>query len=257
MRLLFHHTASICLEHSSHQAPECIFHSETIDQVLREKLCDISGRFSEVKQGRIMHLHRTKIRKAAIWLCEASSTFLFIRKHSANIKTQGLPVLSKCVYLFNINARYIIRLLKSPAVHIKKAQLHFFSACLFSASHLQEESGPARATQPSWYSGQKGLSTAWHTHGVQLHASYCWWKRAYVAAGPADWADRRREAVGSGRCLLGTALTAGCGVGVGTCPNLLPSHFHLGQNWLSSQCLVHDAIFYLWEENNIDNTVMF
>lgn len=204
-----------------------------------------------------MHLHRTKIRKAAIWLCEASSTFLFIRKHSANIKTQGLPVLSKCVYLFNINARYIIRLLKSPAVHIKKAQLHFFSACLFSASHLQEESGPARATQPSWYSRQKGLSTAWHTRGVQLHASYCWWKRAYVAAGPADWADRRREAVGSGRCLLGTALTAGCGVGVGTCPNLLPSHFHLGQNWLSSQCLVHDAIFYLWEENNIDNTVMF
>lgn len=257
MRLLFHHTASICLEHSSHQAPECIFHSETIDQVLREKLCDISGRFSEVKQGRIMHLHRTKIRKAAIWLCEASSTFLFIRKHSANIKTQGLPVLSKCVYLFNINARYIIRLLKSPAVHIKKAQLHFFSACLFSASHLQEESGPARATQPSWYSGQKGLSTAWHTHGVQLHASYCWWKRAYVAAGPADWADRRREAVGSGHCLLVTALTAGCGVGVGTCPNLLPSHFHLGQNWVSSQCLVHDAIFYLWEENNIDNTVMF
>lgn len=257
MRLLFHHTASICPEHSSHQAPECIFHSETIDQVLREKLCDISGRFSEVKQGRIMHLHRTKIRKAAIWLCEASSTFLFIRKHSANIKTQGLPVLSKCVYLFNINARYIIRLLKSPAVHIKKAQLHFFSACLFSASHLQEESGPARATQPSWYSGQKGLSTAWHTHGVQLHASYCWWKRAYVAAGPADWADRRREAVGSGHCLLVTALTAGCGVGVGTCPNLLPSHFHLGQNWLSSQCLVHDAIFYLWEENNIDNTVMF
>jgi len=82
-----------------------------------------------------MHLHRTKIRKAAIWLCEASSTFLFIRKHSANIKTQGLPVLSKCVYLFNINARYIIRLLKSPAVHIKKkAQLHYFPARLFTAS---------------------------------------------------------------------------------------------------------------------------
>lgn len=89
-----------------------------------------------------MHLHRTKIRKAAIWLCEASSTFLFIRKHSANIKTQGLPVLSKCVYLFNINARYIIRLLKSPAVHIKKAQLHFFSARLFSASHLRAELCP-------------------------------------------------------------------------------------------------------------------
>lgn len=89
-----------------------------------------------------MHLHQTKIRKAAIWLCEASSTFLFIRKHSANIKTQGLPVLSKCVYLFNINARYIIRLLKSPAVHIKKAQLHFFSAHLFSASHLRAELCP-------------------------------------------------------------------------------------------------------------------
>lgn len=84
-----------------------------------------------------MHLHWTKIRKAAIWLCEASSTFLFIRKHSANIKTQGLPVLSKCVYLFNINARYIISLLKSPAVHIKKAQLHFFSARLLAASKLR------------------------------------------------------------------------------------------------------------------------
>lgn len=84
-----------------------------------------------------MHLHWTKIRKAAIWLCEASSTFLFIRKHSANIKTQGLPVLSKCVYLFNINARYIISLLKSPAVHIKKAQLHFFSARLLTASKLR------------------------------------------------------------------------------------------------------------------------
>lgn len=89
-----------------------------------------------------MHLHRTKIRKAAIWLCEASSTFLFIRKHSANIKTQGLPVLSKCVYLFNINARYIIRLLKSPAVHIKKAQLHFFSARLFTASDLRAQRCP-------------------------------------------------------------------------------------------------------------------
>lgn len=93
-----------------------------------------------------MHLHRTKIRKAAIWLCEASSTFLFIRKHSANIKTQGLPVLSKCVYLFNINARYIIRLLKSPAVHIKKAQLHFFSARLFSASNLRAQLCP-----PPWH----------------------------------------------------------------------------------------------------------
>lgn len=228
VRLLFHHTASICPHHSGHRAPECIFHSETIDQVLREKLCDISGRFSEVKQGRIMHLHRTKIRKAAIWLCEASSTFLFIRKHSANIKTQGLPVLSKCVYLFNINARYIIRLLKSPAVHIKKAQLHFFSARLSSAICLREEPGPARASRPSWYSGQKGSSTAQHTHGVQLHASYRWWKRAYVAAGPADWAERGREAVGSGHCLVVTALTAGCGVGAGTCPNLLPSQFHLG-----------------------------
>ena len=34
-------------------------------------------------------------------------------------------MLSKCVYLFNINALYIIGLLKSPAVHIKNAQLHF------------------------------------------------------------------------------------------------------------------------------------
>lgn len=92
-----------------------------------------------------MHLHRTKIRKAAIWLCEASSTFLFIRKHSASIKTQGLPVLSKCVYLFNINAWYIIRLLKSPAVHIKKAQLHFFSARLFTVSTAL----PTSLTQPS------------------------------------------------------------------------------------------------------------
>lgn len=89
-----------------------------------------------------MHLHQTKIRKSAIWLCEASSTFLFIRKHSANIKTQGLPVLSKCVYLFNINARYIIRLLKSPAVHIKKAQLHFFSARLFTVSNLRAQLRP-------------------------------------------------------------------------------------------------------------------
>lgn len=64
------------------------FWSSVIESILQEKL----GRISKVLEGktdRIMHLHPTKIRKAAIWLCEASSTFLFIRKHSANIKTQG------------------------------------------------------------------------------------------------------------------------------------------------------------------------
>lgn len=107
-----------------------------------------------------MHLHRTKIRKAAIWLCEASSTFLFIRKHSANIKTQGLPVLSKCVYLFNINAWYIIRLLKSPAVHIKKAQLHFFSARLFTGSTAL----PTSLTQPFCQPGSPLLGKGLHSH---------------------------------------------------------------------------------------------